>query len=187
MSLRHPVHTIYCVYILLLYAVLSYIYSTACSILLLYRMYFTVFWWHSTLFCYLVCILLHAEHTYGNRMHHMYMYCMQNINTVVLRASCVYSTACSILLLYRMWNYCIRMTFNFILLSRMYSPAFACMQNTHVEWLWLVGSLKLEVSLAEYSLFYRALLQKRHILLRSLLIVATPYHTTYVSYAYSTA
>ena len=41
-------------------------------------------------------------------------------------------------------------------------------------WLRLVGSLKLQVSLAEYRLFYRAPLQKRHIILRSLLIVATP-------------
>jgi len=32
-----------------------------------------------------------------------------------------------------------------------------------------------EVSLEEYRLFYRALLQKRLIILRSLLIVATPY------------
>jgi len=39
-----------------------------------------------------------------------------------------------------------------------------------------VGSLKTYVSLAEYSLFYTALLQKRPILLESLLIVATPYH-----------
>ena len=39
----------------------------------------------------------------------------------------------------------------------------------------LVGSLKLQVSFAEYSLFYRALLQKRRIILRSLLMVATPY------------
>jgi len=42
-------------------------------------------------------------------------------------------------------------------------------------WLRLVGSLKLQVSLAEYRLFNRALLQKRPIILRSLLIVATPY------------
>jgi len=42
-------------------------------------------------------------------------------------------------------------------------------------WLRVVGSLKLQVSFAEYSLFYRALLQKRHIILRSLLIAATPY------------
>ena len=42
-------------------------------------------------------------------------------------------------------------------------------------WLRLVGSFKLQVSFAEYSLFYRALLQKRPIILRSLLIVATPY------------
>jgi len=41
-------------------------------------------------------------------------------------------------------------------------------------WLRLVGSLKLYVSIAEYSLFYRALLQKRLIILRSLLIVASP-------------
>jgi len=40
-------------------------------------------------------------------------------------------------------------------------------------WLRLVGSLKLWVSFAEYRLFYRALLQKRPIILRSLLIEAT--------------
>jgi len=44
-------------------------------------------------------------------------------------------------------------------------------------WLRLVGSLKWQVSFAEYCLFYRALLQKRPIILRSLLIEATPYHT----------
>jgi len=43
-------------------------------------------------------------------------------------------------------------------------------------WLRLVGSLKLQVSFAEYSLFYRAVLQKRPIILRSLQVVATPYH-----------
>jgi len=37
-----------------------------------------------------------------------------------------------------------------------------------------VGSFKLLVSFAEYRLFYRALLQKRPTILRSLLIVATP-------------
>jgi len=42
-------------------------------------------------------------------------------------------------------------------------------------WLRLVGSLKWYFSFAEYSLFYRALLQKRPIILRSLRIVATPY------------
>jgi len=42
-------------------------------------------------------------------------------------------------------------------------------------WLQLVGSSKLQVSFAEHSLFYRALLQKRPIIWRSLLIVATPY------------
>jgi len=40
-------------------------------------------------------------------------------------------------------------------------------------WLWLVGSSKSQVSFAEYS--HRALLKKRPIIVRSLLIVATPY------------
>ena len=44
-----------------------------------------------------------------------------------------------------------------------------------MEWLRLVGSLGLWVSFTEYSLFYMALLQKRPITLRCLLIVATPY------------
>jgi len=39
----------------------------------------------------------------------------------------------------------------------------------------LEGSLKLWVSFAEYRLFYRAVLQRRPIISRSLLIVATPY------------
>ena len=42
-------------------------------------------------------------------------------------------------------------------------------------WIRLVGSLKLHVSFGEYRLFYRALLQKRPIILKRLLIVATPY------------
>jgi len=41
-------------------------------------------------------------------------------------------------------------------------------------WLRCVGSLKLQVSFAEYRLFYRALLQLRPLILRSLLILATP-------------
>jgi len=42
-------------------------------------------------------------------------------------------------------------------------------------WLWLVGSLKIQVAFAEYSLFYRALLQKRPVFLGSLRIVASSY------------
>ena len=54
----------------------------------------------------------------------------------------------------------------------------ACHIHLHalnMERLQLVRSLKLEVSSAEYRLFHRVLLQKRPIILRSLLIVATPY------------
>ena len=45
-------------------------------------------------------------------------------------------------------------------------------------WLRGVGDFKLYVFFAEYRLFYRALLQKRPIILRRLLIVATPYCTS---------
>jgi len=52
----------------------------------------------------------------------------------------------------------------------------ACIYLLHdMGWLRLVGSLKLQVSFAEYRLFYRALLQKRPVIWRSLLIEATPY------------
>ena len=48
------------------------------------------------------------------------------------------------------------------------------MSECHKEWanslLRFLGSLKLHVSVAEYCLFYRALLQKRRVILRSLLI-----------------
>ena len=44
-----------------------------------------------------------------------------------------------------------------------------------IGWLQLVGSSKLHVSFAEHRLFCRSLLRKRPIILRSLLIVATPY------------
>jgi len=42
-----------------------------------------------------------------------------------------------------------------------------------ISWLRLVRSFELYVTFAEYSLFYRALLQMRPTILRSLLIVAT--------------
>jgi len=44
---------------------------------------------------------------------------------------------------------------------------------SHMGWLRLVGSSKLQVSFAEYSLFCRALLQKRPTMWRSLLIEDT--------------
>ena len=47
------------------------------------------------------------------------------------------------------------------------------MSHTDMGWLWLVGSFKIYVSFPEYSLFYRALLQKRHMFIGSLQIVAT--------------
>ena len=58
--------------------------------------------------------------------------------------------------------------------ARARARACACEKVNDVGWLRLVGSLKLKVSFAEYRLFYKALLQKRPIILRSVLIVATP-------------
>jgi len=49
-----------------------------------------------------------------------------------------------------------------------------CSIWSSMGWLRLEGSLKWQISFAEYSLFYRALLQKRPIILRSLRIIATP-------------
>jgi len=47
--------------------------------------------------------------------------------------------------------------------------------DIHMGWLRSVGSIKLYVSFAEDCLFYRALLQKRPIILLILLTEATPY------------
>jgi len=46
---------------------------------------------------------------------------------------------------------------------------------TRSYWLRSVGSIKLQVSFAEYRLFYRGILQKRLIILSILLTKATPY------------
>ena len=54
-----------------------------------------------------------------------------------------------------------------------------------MRWLRSVGSLKLQIAFAEYRLFYRALLHKRPIILRSLLIVDTPYVVIQSVYSYS--
>jgi len=50
-------------------------------------------------------------------------------------------------------------------------------------WLRLVGSWRLQVSFVEYRLFYRALLQKRPIILGNLLIESTPYVSVDLSVA----
>jgi len=47
--------------------------------------------------------------------------------------------------------------------------------HEYMRWLRSVGSIKLQVSFAEYRLFYRSHLQKRPVILSILLTVATPY------------
>ena len=54
--------------------------------------------------------------------------------------------------------------------------------NNGMGWLRLVGFWKLQVSFAEYRPFCGSLLQKRPMILRSLIIVATPYEWCQYSY-----
>ena len=69
-----------------------------------------------------------------------------------------------------------------------YTPVIWVTYCSHVRVTYGVASisrlLKLQVSFAEYSLFYRALLQKWRMILRSLLIVATPCYTPVIRVTY---
>jgi len=70
-----------------------------------------------------------------------------------------------------------------IYICHILSPTLHKLYHLHISMGWLrsVGSIKLQVSLAEYRLFYRALLQKRPIILLILLTKATPCHL-HISY-----
>ena len=57
-----------------------------------------------------------------------------------------------------------------------------CASYMHMGWLRLVSSLKLQVSFAKEPYKRDDILQKRPIILRSLLIVETPYAYMYVQY-----
>ena len=70
------------------------------------------------------------------------------------------------------------------LLVYKYTYTFVCLHvhmyvhtYVHMGWLRLVGSLKLQVSFAKETYKRDDILQKRPMILRSLLIVATPYLT----------
>jgi len=54
--------------------------------------------------------------------------------------------------------------------------------SVSMGWRRSVASIKFKVSFADYRLFYRALLQKRPIILSILLTKATPYHTSGSNY-----
>ena len=60
-------------------------------------------------------------------------------------------------------------------------------RKPHMGWLRLVGSIKVQVSFAKYSLFYRALLQKRLIILWILVTKASAYasHDSFMSMRWS--
>ena len=53
---------------------------------------------------------------------------------------------------------------------------------SHMGWLRLVGSFKLQVSFAKEPYKRDDILQKKHLIIRSLLIVATAYRCVLVSY-----
>jgi len=59
--------------------------------------------------------------------------------------------------------------------------AVCCRWCSHMGWLQLVGSLKLKVSFAKEPYKTDDILQKRPTILRSLLIVATPYTQTHAN------
>ena len=73
-------------------------------------------------------------------------------------------------------------------MNTLYMHVYTLYIHTHVGWLQLVGSSKLYVSFAEYHLFYRALLQQRSTILRSLLIAAPAksVRSLYFVYTYKT-
>ena len=62
-------------------------------------------------------------------------------------------------------------------ITRMISWWDVCISNTYMGWLRLVGSLKLQFSLQKSPIKRDYILQKRLMILRSLLIVATPWYT----------
>jgi len=108
-------------------------------------------------------LLLHDTQTHMRTHEHAYMHVKNtathehmytHTHTHAVSSHCYYSMNINYMMLY------------FVLIHR---------EIITMGWLRLVGSLNLQVSSAEYSLFYRVLLQKRPIILRSLLIVATPY------------
>jgi len=75
----------------------------------------------------------------------------------------------------RSHNSCLSSVSHITAVSCQYHIISVISQLTSMGWLRLVSSLKLQVSFAEHRLFYRALLQKRPVILRSLLVVAAPY------------
>ena len=65
-----------------------------------------------------------------------------------------------------------------------YSHTHTICQTRAMGWLQVVGFFKFYISFAEYRLFYRALLQKRPTILRSLIIEANPYKGDQSVYIY---
>jgi len=62
---------------------------------------------------------------------------------------------------------------------------YICIRWIVVGWLRLVGSLKLQVSFAKEPYKRDKILQKRPMILRSLLIVATPYELLHILYIHT--
>jgi len=115
---------------------------------------------------HLCCVPHDSCISYSIRLILQY-YCVPWLIYVACHDSCVLCATCLVL-----EYYCVPMTHVCCVSHN------SCIRYDTMGWLRLVGSLKLWISFAEYSLFYRALLQKRPIILRSLLIVATPYSLT---------
>jgi len=109
-----------------------------------------------------VCMYIHVYVTYICIYIHVYMYIYMCIHIYEL----IHIYRCMYIYTYIFMSIYVHIYIG--LCTRIYTYKHICM-----GWLRLVGSLKLQVSFEEYCVFYRALLQKRPIMLRSLLIEAT--------------
>jgi len=105
-----------------------------------------------------ICICINEIHVYMYMYKCMYLWmCLS-----VYIGECVRVRVCVCV--------CVRVCVCVCVCVCIHRPSSNSTSACTMGWLRLVGSLKLQVSFVEYHLFYRALWQKRPIILRSLLV-----------------
>ena len=107
--------------------------------------------------------------------HILYLWLLHVYNNM-RQTSCIYVTR--VLAYHYLWHDSFAYVTHILFMT--FSRVQRCVKT--LLHLWLVGSLRLWVSFAEYCLFYRALLQKRPIIYRSLLSVLTYHHLWHDSF-----
>jgi len=120
---------------------------------------------YHTLFNKAFCLLMCNAHDMGVNMSqlyhpqctHVHFTCIHKVWCI--RIGCSVCTALIPTLFHQVWKwYMIKWLYT------LNSTKYNLWLLSGMGWLRLVGAIKLDVSLAEYSLFYRALLQKRPII-----------------------